>query len=137
MQNILGAIITMLRAESTISNLVSARVFGEELPAIEAGSMPRQSLVVKHSGGPGQRDYIQHVEGRFDFFSYGETPNDALLLAYAVHDFLGTMKPQVVSQTKLHYAARSSGFISFRDQDTKWPVVSEAWLILAGEQAAT
>ncbi len=128
-QDPITALITYLQADSTISSLISTRVFGMELPKAEAVSMPRQCIVINGAGGIGDASLVTTFRVRIDFFCYGETPFEAWKVYRTLHTVLEQMVREVSSSTMLYSALHSAGPFPARDQKTDWPVVVDTWLI--------
>ena len=84
-------ILQCLKLNSDINNLVSGRVYGEELPRsyAEGGgidSIPKSIVVSSSTGGYGlgQRSTVRVLPFRVDLRCYGETPYDCRQVHYAV-----------------------------------------------------
>ena len=128
------ATVAVLLADSGISAVAGARVWGMEIPrdcteheapCTEARHMPRACIVVKPSGGAGTgqgaRSYAPWHVRRFDVFAYAETPNDANSLAEQVYDFMTQLRQILAAGTLLKDAVAVAGPIPNRDPDTDWP----------------
>lgn len=134
--DVIPAVIAYLKADSGVAALAGARVFGAEVPAREAQSMPRQALVVRYAGGMGVRDDVPIQTPRLDVWAYGATPGEASALYLAAHGALRTLARAVHAGALLHSAIQGGGPISGRDPDTHWPFVWGSWVITAGEEPA-
>ncbi|HSV29705.1 MAG TPA: DUF3168 domain-containing protein [Candidatus Omnitrophota bacterium] len=130
------AAVTYLQADAGVAALAGARVFGAEVPALEAKSMPRQALVVRYAGGMGPRDDVPIQAPRLDVWAYGATPGEASALYLAAHGALRALARAVHAGALLHSAIQGGGPISGRDPDTRWPFVWGSWVITAGEDPA-
>jgi len=140
MVDVLAGLIEFLLADSALYALAEQRVFGAEVPASEAGKMPRQAVVARFAGGgasaPGASDWTEHCNFRVDFFCYGETPIKAEEVRRAVHTAIKNLARYVTGgDVLLHSATLSGGPIFLRDPDTDWPLVFESWLLYAAECA--
>ena len=135
----LAALRGILKADATIASLLSQRVFNEELPAAESGSMPREAIVLKLAGGGtgiGSRGYVPIGTIRVDVFCYGGTPSGARRLWRAVHPVFKSIKRKSQDGVLIHSCLQSGGPISLRDGDTEWPLVFESWQVIAAEVTA-
>ena len=128
-QDPIAATIDFLQADATIAALISARVYGLELPEGDAESMPRQAIVINGAGGVGQGSFVATFKIRLDFFCYGEIPKDAWEVYLTLHTVLKQMDRQVVNSTMLMSFIHSAGPFPSRDQKTDWPVVIDTWIL--------
>jgi hypothetical protein len=128
-QDAIGALITLLKADATISALLGTRVYGLELPRADADSMPRKAIVINSAGGIGESSYRDVFKYRLDFVCYGETPFEAYEVFRTVRAVLREIERGVTSSTFIYSADHSAGPFSFRDSDTKWPHTIDTWLI--------
>jgi len=137
-QDVTEAIVTLLKADATITSLVNTRVFGAELPASEAVNMPRKNLVVQRSGGPaGLGGYIEVERANIDIRCFGETPLEADKVRRAAHEVLKQYVRTKVGDVLVHSFIPVTGAISLRDPDTQWPFVIQTWTFMASEVQAT
>ena len=138
--DVVAAVRSYLLGVPEVAGLVGTDVYGAELPRGLVDAMPRKVLVLRPSGGvtagPGVRDYTALMQPRLDVLHYGETPYEALRLERAVRAALGTLDRVVAAQVLLHAAIPAGGPITFRDGETDWPLVVEAWTVLAATVAA-
>lgn len=135
------AVIDILKADSSITALVSTRVFGIELPQDEAKNMPRKAIVIQPSGGGtfpvGSNDFVEHSTLRFDAFCYGETPFEAEKVRREVYDVLKQLKRTVINTVLIHWINSAGGLISLRDPETHWPVMFQSHQMFFAERAVT
>ena len=124
----IGTIISLLSADTDISALVGARVFGAELPPAEAASMPRKAIVVTAAGGIDAADFAPWQRPRFDLKCYGETPGEADLVRRTAHAVLKQAERGSVGGTLMFSCTQSAGPTQFRDPDFDWPISMETWL---------
>lgn len=131
------AIRDFLKADSGVAAIASTRVFGSDLPRVEADSMPRAAIVVRPSGGG-----VMGVTGtgwsdhRVDIDCFGDTPYNAWLLHKAARAALRNMKSQVVGITLVKWAKSSSEGTLARDPVTDWPTAMSSWQVLISESPA-
>lgn len=135
----MAALIDFLKADTDVSGLVSARVFGDELPEAETASMPRKAVVINQSGGA-TPDFAAATVPlqvfRCDVFCYGENPYEADRVRRAVYVALKRMERNVQSGVLLHWARPAGGMASIRDPSTDWPIAWNSWQVSADERAA-
>lgn len=137
-QDVLKAAISLLKADAAVAALVSARVFGEELPTSEASSMPRKAVVVRRGAGTaGLGGYLEVERAPLDVFCWGETPLESEKVRQAVHEALKQARRQVRDGVLLHGFEPNGGPAALRDPDTQWPYTLSTWSFLASEAAAT
>lgn len=114
--------------------LAPVPVFGHELPDDAVEPMPRQCLVVGGAGGPGSGGYLPLDRQRLDLRSYGPTHALAMDVAVAAHRVLKGLRRTVVGPVLLHSADPTSGFLTLRDADGRWPLVLRSYLGLYDER---
>lgn len=135
------AVIDILKANANITTLVGTRVFGVELPQVEAKNMPRKAIVIQPSGGGtfpvGSNDFVEHSTLRFDAFCYGETSFEAERVRREVYDVLKQLKRTVINTVLIHWINPAGGLISLRDPDTDWSVMFQSFQIFFAERAVT
>lgn len=131
----IAALIAVLQADAGVAALAGTRVFGDELPADEAGSMPRKAVVLKPSGGPSLAagSYLEHDSQRVDAVSYGETPYEAQRLRAAVAAALKPLKRVVAASVLLHWVEPAGGFTTGRDPDAAWPSAFQSFQVFYAE----
>ncbi len=142
-QDGLGALITLLKADSTISALIGTRIFGEELPETETVNMPRQCIVIQHAGSRRGNSYIDIKKIRLDFFCYGVTLKEAGEVHRTLESVLRDLERTVTSSTVLYQAEHSAGPFYARNREaafltnTNWPMLVDTWLIKMQETIAS
>lgn len=139
--DVIGAAVTLLKAQSAIFDLVGTRVFGNELPDEEAASMPRKAIVVRSAGGVSPvGGYAKHTAGRFDFICWGETPFEADKLSRTVFSVLKSARRQTVTaddhDVLIHWIEDAGGRLAVRDGDTNWPASTQPFQIFHAIEAA-
>lgn len=135
----LGAIINYLRADADVMSLTGGHIYGEDLPRSVNPLMPRGAIVVRSTGGPGERRLIALSTQRVDIRCYGTTPYWARRLSLAVEGALkfGLLRKSHYSgehRTLLHSATLESSANITTELNTDWPVVFSSWLINSAEQ---
>lgn len=118
-----AALVAILKAEGAQPAGLNARVFGGELPADEAGLMPRRAIVIRASGGASLTggSYAEHDTMRADLFAYGPTPFSAAELAGWAALVLRRVERQVAATTLVHWVKSAGGYSSGREPVTDWP----------------
>lgn len=135
--DLIGALVTALKADSGVAAVVGTRVFGGHLPDSETSSMPRACVVIQYAGSPniygsGAQEY---GDKRVDVRSYGATPFEANRLWRTVHPALKTLTREVHSQTLVHWVKPVGGPNDLREPDTDYPFVLSTWWVLMSEIA--
>lgn len=142
-QDGLGALIALLKADSTISALIGTRVFGEELPEAETDSMPRQCIVIQDAGGIRNNSYLDINKMRLDFFCYGLTPIEAREVWRTLATVLRELERTIQSSTVIYQAEHSAGPFYSRNKEsgfltnTNWPLIIDTWLVKMQETIVT
>lgn len=136
----MAAIRAFLLANATVADLVGQRVYGNEIPDVEAALMPRKLILVLSAGGAylsqANRSYMQ-VDARMkDVNCYGETPYEARKLWDAVNEALKGMRRHLRGDCLLYSAVKIGGPTSLREPDSKWPFTLSSYQVLAAETAA-
>lgn len=136
--DVIAALVAFLKADSGVAALAGARVFGLELPASEAVSMPRKAVVLQTSGGVRLTagSYARHDTQRVDAFAYGETPFEAEALRRAVFDALKPLRREVSAGVLIHWVEPAGGWSTLRDPDAAWPAAFQSFQVFFAEQAA-
>lgn len=133
--------ITTLRAylltQSTVTAVIVARIFGEELPGTEANSMPREAIVLATAGGRQGLGASSNMDvGNYSISvrCYHKTLYEARALDRIVHEAMNAINRwAVVGQGGLHYAIQESGPFVMRDPDTDWPFALSTYALMTGE----
>lgn len=130
-----GALVALLKADAGVSALTT-RVFGQELPAAEVGSMPRLAVVIAASGGAALTagSYAEHEAQRVDVFCYGATLFQAEGLRRAVHAALKQIRRNGDHGALIHWAQPAGGFATRRDPDADWPMSFSSFQLFYAEQ---
>ena len=136
-QDVLGSLINILGADSTIAALVGAqpndRIYGLELDVDEASNMPRKSLMLNLAGGVGRDDYADYSVNRVDVFAYGETGFEANKLHRTTAAVLKSIQRETSSSVLVHRCSLESGGVFLRDPDTDWALIISTWSVLFGD----
>ncbi len=137
-QDIIAALVAVLKADGAVAALVGTRVFGIELPASEAADMPRQAVVLSPSGGSSLAagSFIEHDTQRVDAFCYGETLFIAETLRRAVSDAFRALRRGKTGTTLIHWVKPAGGWTSQRDTDADWPRAFQSFQAYFALQAA-
>lgn len=136
--DVVAALVAFLKADAGVAALAGSRVFGLELPAGEAASMPRHAVVLRASGGPSLTagSYAEHATQRIDAFSYGATPFEAERLRRTVFDGLKPLQRVVAAGVLVHWVDPAGGWSTLRDPDGDWPVAFQSFQAFFAETAA-
>lgn len=139
--DMIGAVVTLLTADAEVTALAGTRVFGIELPAREAKSMPRKGVIIRPAGGISPVGGYAEVTGeRIDAIAWGETPYEADRLARAVFAALKGARRQVVAvgggNVLIHWIEDAGGRLALRDAETNWPAVTQSFQVLFATRTA-
>ncbi len=119
-----------------VAELVSTRVYPDELPATEAVSMPRPALVLRATTGSRPRSEAAVLDPRVDVLCYGATLKEARALWLTVAEALQALRRGVHARCLLHGSALLAGPIGTREPETHWPVYWGSWQLTAGTEEA-
>ena len=135
--NPITAIITFLKADSTLTALVGTKVFGAELPDTETENMPQLCVVIAPAGGggPGANSNLSFMSLRLDLKCYGTTPLTAWSVYLAVRDAMKGLEGSVKDTVLLYDASIEGGPINLRDADLDWPLVLGTFNLRVSETA--
>jgi hypothetical protein len=131
-------LVALLKADSAVNALVDGRVFGGDLPRNQAftETMPVQSVVLRPAGGREDNGLVPVVHWRIDAICYGPDSFECMELLRAVHDALKYSIRQTFATVFIHSATISSGPVYLVDQETRWPMAFESWVVSAAETVA-
>ncbi len=137
-EDIVAALVTVLKADGGVSALVGARVFGLELPGAEAANMPRKAVVLAPSGGASLAagSYSEHDTQRIDAFAYGETLFEAHRVRTAVSDAFRALRRGKTGTTLIHWVEPAGGWASQRESKLEWPRAFQSFQVLYALEAA-
>ena len=123
MADIVAALVALLAAEASVTDLAGTRIFGGELPTDQAEFMPRDALVIAPSGGTSltEGSFLEADTQRFDLFSYGPTPGSAAALSRIAATALRRARRSVHAGVLIHWVRHAGGFSIGRDPLTAWP----------------
>jgi len=133
MQDVLAALIVHLKTVVAVTDLVSTRIFGGELPEDEISSMPRKCVVLRYIGGLVEFRTHREQKPRLDIFCYGEDYYEAGRVDGAVADALFAIRRTDVNNTLLYSIGYSSGPRQMKEPDTGWRYVTRSAIVRAGE----
>lgn len=141
-----GALISYLLAQSEVAALVGTRVFGMELPDVEATSMPRKCVLINSAGaavfGMAARSEIPLDSRTKDVRCYGETPYEASRVYNAVNLALKRLRRRLVTPpgglgaVLLYSATKIGGPAALREPETEWPVLFSSYNVLVADAVA-
>lgn len=132
MQDVLTALITYLGTQSGVTDLVSTRIYGGELPKADVAEMPRKAIVLRSAGGIEEFRTARIQDQRIDVFSYGDGYFEAGQVDRAVADALMAIRRNASESTLLHSAGYGGAF-QLKEPDTGWRYVLRTATIKAGE----
>ena len=131
------ALRAIVLADAGVAALVGARVFGDELPDLEAPNMPRYACVLSPAGGPPDHSYVPISRQSIDVRAYGPTPLGAKKLHLAVHNVLKNLRRSVSLGTLIHSLTVESGPYALREPEAgaEWPLVFASYGLLVSEES--
>ncbi len=131
--DVLPALITYLGSISDMADLVSARIYGGEIPDSEIENMPRKLTVLRYAGGPEsfRSDPVQRQ--RIDVFSYGETYFEAGRVDRTVADAWHDLTRVDVSNVLIH-SVGYGGAQQLKEPDTGWPYLLRSAIVISDER---
>lgn len=109
--------------------------FAHELPEGEDKLMPRKCFVVAGAGGPGAGGFLPNGRQRLDLKFYGATHAEAMDIAIAGHNVLKTLRRTVAGNVLVRGFDPSSGFLTLRDANGRWPLVLRSYIESYDERA--
>lgn len=118
---------THLADLSAVTAKVDTRIFGSQLPAAQAASMPRAAIVVIDAGGPGTV-WDRTITHRLDIRCYGATPLAARELAWIVYTELAWLSRRTIGTGKLYALEPQMTPLPQVDPDTNWPSATVTFL---------
>ena len=130
-----------LLAESSVTDLVGQRVFGEVIPPQEAQYMPRGTLVLgsggygSTEGSAGQTSTI--VTPRIDARCYGADAADSDLLDKAVYLAMHQMRRCTVGDARIYATMHVEGPRYAVDPETDWNYVVRTYLLRMDNREVT
>lgn len=132
MADIVTAIVDLLKADAGIAGSAGEHVYGGELPADVAATMPRHAIVVQPSGGaPYQPAGTLDLEAqRLDLICYGPTPFEASELRRLAGPLLRNTIRRVVSGVLIHRVQSAGGYQAGRDRDGACPYAFQSYQAL-------
>jgi hypothetical protein len=134
-----AALVALLLEDPAIAAIVGTRVFGGELPANEAKSMPRAAIVVAASGGASLTgdSFTEHDTQRVDLFAYAGTPSAAEQLRGQAALALRRVRRGVWGGCLIHWIKPAGGSTGARDPDAAWPRAFQSFQVMHGLVAVT
>lgn len=109
--------------------------FAHELPDGQDALMPRKCFVVSGAGGPGAGGFLPTGRQRIDLKFYGETHAAAMDVAIVAHNLLKGLRRTVVGPVLIRSFEPSSGYLTLREPDGRWPLVLRSYLLSYDERA--
>jgi hypothetical protein len=109
--------------------------FGHELPDDQDALMPFKCVVVAGAGGPGAGGFLPNGKQRLDVKSYGATHAEAMDVAITAHNVLKRLRRTVVGTVLIRSFEPSSGYLTLRDANARWPLVLRSYIESYDERA--
>lgn len=125
----------MALAESTITDLVSTRIFVNRIPEDEIESAdtfhPPKMLVIRQAGGAAKADTLPVDDSSVNILCYGESDFEADRVRRAVWERFVNLKRETFSSVLIHHVNPTGGPIPLVDPDIVWPAVSQSFTLMA------
>lgn len=135
----MGALRAFLLADAGIAALVGEDVYANEIPDVEAESMPRKLVLISSAGGAylsqANRSFLPIDARMKDVRCYGETPYEARRLWDEVNEALKNMRRHLRGDCLLYSATKIGGPTSLREPNVEWPLTFASYQVLAAETA--
>lgn len=141
------ALVQFLKNNPSVSAMVGARIYDDEIPDAAVARMPKATVVIKRSGGArsiGGPDN-DFSDARVDVRCYAWTKASAVDLELAVYDALRHLTRVVVGGTLLHWCRDASGLQTGYepttpitpstpvDRKNAWPFAWRSWQVMAAD----
>ena len=136
MPNPLQGVVVYLVGVPEVFTATGGRVFGSELPKVEASNMPRPAVVVSLVGGGGPASDAPEMRATVDVACYGATPKGATDVYLVVREALRGLRRSTNANALLHTAVELSGPMEMRDEETRWPLTWSSWRVVVGERVS-
>jgi hypothetical protein len=130
----LGAVLDYLKADEEVAALVSARIYGHELPGKIAQGDPRYAIVGWYTAGDADA-VVALQRPRIDVACYGPTALTATTLYWTVVECLKYRERGSTSDVLIHTIVQEGGPVQNRAPDNHWPFVWSSWRVTAGEES--
>ena len=127
-----SALVAYLKTDGAVATPIGLRIFGGELPSVEARSMPRGALIVKLSGGTSLTagTFVEHDTQRIDLFAFGPTPFEASQLLARASLALRRLRRGVWAGTLIHWVNSAGGSNVGREPATDWPRAFQSFQVM-------
>lgn len=138
--DIIGALVTLLKADAGVTAAAGEHVYGVELPANATKDMPLDAILIQPSGGvsltAGSDAAVESQ--RFDLFGYGATPFAAdrmrRLGAAAVRSARRVTIDVGGHRVLIHWVNKAGGFFAARERDGLWPQSFQSFQVFFATQ---
>lgn len=129
-----GGLVAYLKADTVTAAATEGRIFGGELRADQAASMPRTAIVLRASGGISLtgESTLEHDTQRVDVFAFGGTPRAAAAVMRAASIALRRLQRGIHAGCLIHWVNPASGSIAGREPVTEWPRQFQSFQVMHG-----
>ncbi len=135
MRDLMGALRTLVLAESEITDLVGTRVYVNSIPrdVIKEASTfhPPKILVLRQAGGFGNADLLPTEDQSVNALCYGETDHEARKVRRAVHQLFKYLSRETHDSVLIHHINPTGGPIPSVEPDLVWPAVAQSYTVYA------
>lgn len=129
------ALDTLVSAESTITDLVSTRIFTNRVPQSivedKKTRVPPKMLVLRMAGGSAKADNMHTVDRTVDAICYGETDYDAEKVRLVVEQLFTDLDREIHDGVLIHHINPAGGPIPSVEPDLVWPVIAQSFTVKA------
>jgi hypothetical protein len=134
----ISALVEYLKNDADVSALAGTKVYGVEIPANQAASMPEYAIVIKPTGGQKsgimQGVYFQRVDVR----TYGKSPKEANDLQRACIQAIEKIEHTIKKNAILYFGNLESNINYLREPSpANWPFTFTVWSIGVNIQSFT
>lgn len=129
------ALDTMVNAETTITDLVSTRIFMNRIPEkivrVENVRRPQKMLVLRMAGGGSKADTMHNISRTVDAICYGENDFEADKVRRAVEQRFIDLDRETHDEVLIHNINPTGGPIPNTEKDLVWPVIAQSFTVQA------
>lgn len=135
MRDVMGALRTMVLADSDVFGLVGDRVYVNKIPrsVIEDADTfhPPKMLVLRMAGGAGKADLLPIDQPTISTLCYGETDEEADRVRRGVWELFVAARRVTHDQVLIHHINPTGGAVPNVEPDLVWPVIAQTYTVLA------
>ena len=134
MLDVMKALKDMMLAESTVTDLVSTRIYVNKIPkkviAAQDTFQPNKILVIRISGGSNKADLLPVDNLNFNALCYGQNEFQADKVRRVVYQYFFTLSRVIVSGVLFHHVNSIGGPFPSIDPEIVWPAMAHSFTTL-------